>query len=67
MSVWSSLVGQDHVVATLTQAVREPRAMTHAWLFTGPPGPDGPWPHGRSPPPSSARRGPVAAPARAAA
>ncbi|NCD16525.1 MAG: DNA polymerase III subunit delta' [Actinobacteria bacterium] len=38
MSVWSSLVGQDHVVATLTQAVREPRAMTHAWLFTGPPG-----------------------------
>lgn len=38
MSVWSSLVGQDHVVATLTQAVREPRAMTHAWPFTGPPG-----------------------------
>lgn len=38
MSVWSSLVGQDHVVATLSQAVREPRAMTHAWLFTGPPG-----------------------------
>ncbi|NCD19597.1 MAG: DNA polymerase III subunit delta' [Actinobacteria bacterium] len=38
MSVWSSLVGQEHVVATLTQAVAEPRAMTHAWLFTGPPG-----------------------------
>ncbi|MGM0386160.1 MAG: DNA polymerase III subunit delta' [Actinomycetota bacterium] len=38
MSVWSALVGQEHVVATLTQAVAEPRAMTHAWLFTGPPG-----------------------------
>lgn len=38
MTVWESLVGQDHVVATLSQAVREPRAMTHAWLFTGPPG-----------------------------
>lgn len=38
MSVWSSLVGQEHVVATLTQAAVEPRAMTHAWLFTGPPG-----------------------------
>ena len=38
MSVWSSLVGQDHVVATLSQAARDPRAMTHAWLFTGPPG-----------------------------
>lgn len=38
MSVWSSLVGQDHVVTVLSQAARDPRAMTHAWLFTGPPG-----------------------------
>jgi len=36
MSVWAALVGQDHVVAELTTAVRG--GMTHAWLFTGPPG-----------------------------
>ncbi|RLV57526.1 DNA polymerase III subunit delta' [Aeromicrobium phragmitis] len=44
--VWSDLVGQDTVVASLREAVdaassaagsRE-RGMTHAWLFTGPPG-----------------------------
>jgi len=39
MSVWDSLVGQPNAVATLTRAVEgEPHAMTHAWLFTGPPG-----------------------------
>lgn len=38
MSVWDGLVGQDHVVEVLRQAVADPRAMTHAWLFTGPPG-----------------------------
>jgi len=38
MSVWDELVGQDHVVEVLRRAVADPRAMTHAWLFTGPPG-----------------------------
>jgi DNA polymerase-3 subunit delta' len=36
-SVWSSLVGQQHAVATLQRAVAG-HGMTHAWLFTGPPG-----------------------------
>lgn len=34
--VWQELVGQDDVVATLESAVAG--QMTHAWLFTGPPG-----------------------------
>ena len=47
MSVWDEVVGQDQVVATLRAAVDASRvaagegaarAMTHAWLFTGPPG-----------------------------
>ncbi|MGL4178262.1 MAG: DNA polymerase III subunit delta' [Dermatophilaceae bacterium] len=38
MSVWRDLVGQEQTVATLRRAVAEPAAMTHAWLFTGPPG-----------------------------
>jgi DNA polymerase III subunit delta' len=54
MSVWDDLVGQERVTAELTAAARdadatvtaategtEPPAaskMTHAWLFTGPPG-----------------------------
>lgn len=44
MSVWDLMVGQDHVVAQLDEAVRSARAgaesqgMTHAWLVTGPPG-----------------------------
>ncbi|HYO85126.1 MAG TPA: DNA polymerase III subunit delta' [Dermatophilaceae bacterium] len=38
MSVWDDLVGQSHTVATLSRAVTEPAAMTHAWLLTGPPG-----------------------------
>ncbi|SEP27977.1 DNA polymerase III subunit delta' [Trujillonella endophytica] len=38
MTVWDGLVGQDDVVAILRGAVEDPTAMTHAWLFTGPPG-----------------------------
>ncbi|WP_042427849.1 DNA polymerase III subunit delta' [Streptacidiphilus anmyonensis] len=51
MSVWDDLVGQDQVVEQLVSAARAARAvvagewpatgatgMTHAWLFTGPPG-----------------------------
>ncbi|QKW20298.1 DNA polymerase III subunit delta' [Kitasatospora sp. NA04385] len=54
MSVWDDLVGQDRVVEQLQAAARAARAsvlagrggapagnaslMTHAWLFTGPPG-----------------------------
>ncbi|MBC9227147.1 DNA polymerase III subunit delta' [Aeromicrobium sp. 636] len=34
--VWEELVGQDDVVGTLSAAVAG--QMTHAWLFTGPPG-----------------------------
>jgi DNA polymerase-3 subunit delta' len=36
MSVFDELAGQERVVAQLTNAVAG--AMTHAWLFTGPPG-----------------------------
>ncbi|NRQ49380.1 DNA polymerase III subunit delta' [Aeromicrobium stalagmiti] len=40
--VWSDLVGQEPVVDTLRAAVAsaggDGRSMTHAWLFTGPPG-----------------------------
>jgi len=44
MSVFDELVGQSHIVASLQDAVRasrngeETQEMTHAWLFTGPPG-----------------------------
>ncbi|PRH80829.1 DNA polymerase III subunit delta' [Streptomyces solincola] len=54
MSVWDDLIGQDHVRAQLGAAARDADAlvtaeaqgaeppeaskMTHAWLFTGPPG-----------------------------
>lgn len=42
MTVWDDLVGQEPVVAQLSSAVAASRAgeggMTHAWLFTGPPG-----------------------------
>lgn len=38
MSVFDELVGQDDVVTQLEYALRSPAAMTHAWLFTGPPG-----------------------------
>jgi DNA polymerase-3 subunit delta' len=37
--VWAELVGQDAAVATLKHAVADGgHAMSHAWLFTGPPG-----------------------------
>jgi DNA polymerase-3 subunit delta' len=36
--VWSQLVGQQPVVDELRAAIADPAAMTHAWLFTGPPG-----------------------------
>jgi DNA polymerase-3 subunit delta' len=35
--VWTSLVGQQQAVQTLQRAVAG-HGMTHAWLFTGPPG-----------------------------
>jgi len=35
--VWSTLVGQQNAVAPLQRAVAG-HGMTHAWLFTGPPG-----------------------------
>ena len=39
VSVWDELVGQDKAVETLRRAVAGGRhAMTHAWLFVGPPG-----------------------------
>lgn len=38
MSVWDEVVGQEPAVRTFREAVAEPRAMTHAWLVTGPPG-----------------------------
>lgn len=44
MSVFDTLVGQDHIVQTLRAAVaasrsgQESQEMTHAWVFTGPPG-----------------------------
>ncbi len=36
-AVWSSLVGQRQVIDTLARAAAG-QGMTHAWLFTGPPG-----------------------------
>jgi DNA polymerase III subunit delta' len=42
--VYADLVGQEHVVETLIKAVQstrtgeESQVMTHAWVFTGPPG-----------------------------
>ena len=39
MSLWDSLVGQPNAVSTLQRAIdKASHAMTHAWLFTGPPG-----------------------------
>lgn len=39
MSVWDELVGQQRAIETLQRAVEGGRhAMTHAWLFVGPPG-----------------------------
>ena len=42
--VYADLVGQEHVVEILEKAVlatrtgEETQEMTHAWVFTGPPG-----------------------------
>ncbi|WP_346621461.1 DNA polymerase III subunit delta' [Blastococcus montanus] len=36
--VWTQVVGQPAVVAELRAAIADPTAMTHSWLFTGPPG-----------------------------
>ena len=44
MSVFSSLIGQDHIVEQINHAVQvaksgeSSQAMTHSWLFVGPPG-----------------------------
>lgn len=38
MTVWAYLVGQDELVGTLSRVADGRDAMTHAWLFTGPPG-----------------------------
>ncbi len=38
MTVWVDVISQPEVVEVLAEAVRHPEAMTHAWLFTGPPG-----------------------------
>jgi DNA polymerase III subunit delta' len=38
VSVWDEVVGQPAAVAELRHAAEDPAAMTHAWLFTGPPG-----------------------------
>ena len=38
MTVWRDVIGQEAAVSTLQRAVSDPSAMTHAWLFTGPPG-----------------------------
>lgn len=36
--IWRDVVGQPETIETLTRAVADPGSMTHAWLFTGPPG-----------------------------
>jgi DNA polymerase-3 subunit delta' len=38
VSVWRDVIGQEPTIETLSRAVRDDAAMTHAWLFTGPPG-----------------------------
>jgi DNA polymerase-3 subunit delta' len=39
LGVWAELIGQTATVTTLRRAVAgESHAMSHAWLFTGPPG-----------------------------
>ncbi|WP_114907380.1 DNA polymerase III subunit delta' [Ornithinimicrobium murale] len=38
MSVFDELVGQAPLAEQLVHAAAHPEAMTHAWLFTGPPG-----------------------------
>ena len=36
--VWADVVGQDRAIGELSAAATDSAAMTHAWLFTGPPG-----------------------------
>jgi DNA polymerase-3 subunit delta' len=36
--IWDEVVGQADAVSTLVKAVADESSMTHAWLFTGPPG-----------------------------
>ena len=36
--IWRDVIGQEPALAVLTRAVADPDALTHAWLFTGPPG-----------------------------
>lgn len=36
--IWRDVVGQQQTITTLQRAVTDPASMTHAWLFTGPPG-----------------------------
>jgi DNA polymerase-3 subunit delta' len=36
--IWRDVVGQTQTIQTLQRAVSDAAAMTHAWLFTGPPG-----------------------------
>jgi DNA polymerase III subunit delta' len=38
MTGWDDLTGQEAAIALLRDAARDPAAMTHAWLITGPPG-----------------------------
>ena len=38
MTVWNDLVGQEPTIETLSRAATDESSMTHAWLFTGPPG-----------------------------
>jgi len=38
VSVWDEVVGQLDAIAELSSAAADPTQMTHAWLFTGPPG-----------------------------
>ncbi|ROR73221.1 DNA polymerase III subunit delta' [Bogoriella caseilytica] len=38
MSVWDDVIGQESAVSVLQGAARDPQAMSHAWLITGPPG-----------------------------
>lgn len=36
--IWRDVIGQPQTIASLQRAVGDPGSMTHAWLFTGPPG-----------------------------
>ena len=36
--IWQDVIGQEPALAVLTRAVADPGSLTHAWLFTGPPG-----------------------------